>query len=99
MLNMFYLLANAQGIRLVVNIGTSASAPTSLENTTLAPTPSPTSAIEAPTPMLKVGHSMGTAATLLVEKHIALLASTKRARDEGQQSSQGEISLKIDLCL
>ena len=83
-LNMFYRLEDAQGIRVAVSTGTSASGPTPLAVTTFSLASSPTSIVGASSLVLEVYHLVGTATNLSVEEPTSPLASTKRAQNEGQ---------------
>ncbi|CAI8616671.1 unnamed protein product [Vicia faba] len=77
--NMFYSLADAQGILVVLNTRTcsSASAPTS--------TPYPTPPIEVSDHMLKVDHLVDVTYTLKMRDLDSPPISTKRAGEEEQQ--------------
>lgn len=83
---MFYNLDDAQGIWDVGNTGVSSSVPTTLAATTYVPVHSPTLNVEASTPVIEVDHLMDKVATLTMEELTLPLVSTKRDRDEEQQS-------------
>lgn len=85
-LEMFQSLADAQGIQAVVNTGTYSSP-------TPAPVPSPTLAIETSIHACKVDLA-DVATVLIVEKPTSHPNSTKRARDEENQSPWAESSSK-----
>lgn len=77
-LNKFYNLVDAQGIQVVVKIGTLAPAPIPLQTTV----PSPISVIRDSPYMREVDLFIGNITTLAVKEETFPLISTKRAREE-----------------
>lgn len=79
---MFYCLADTQGIKTTINIGTFASSCTPLVAIDPASAPSPTSVIGGLYLVLEVDHLVGGATTLLMEEPTSPLTLIKRARGE-----------------
>lgn len=79
-LKLFYNLADAQGIRVVVNTGTTTYVPIPLEKVSPALTPIHTWVVETPIPSPKVDRIVSDATTLTVEESILPPLSIKRAR-------------------
>lgn len=88
-LKMLDILVDSQGIWVVMNIATSASASISLAIFSPALVSFRTLIKEAATPICKVD-LMNDTTTLTMEEPISSPTSTKRARDERQQSRRYE---------
>lgn len=86
---MFDILVDSQGIWVVMNITTSTSAHISLAIISPASVSFPTLIKEVATPICKVD-LMNDTTTLTMEEPISPPTSTKRARDERQQSPRYE---------
>lgn len=94
-LKLLQSLANVQGISVVVNTGTTTSAPAPQATTPPAPSPSLIPTIETSIYAPKVNQFVDNATILIMVELTLLLISTKRALDEDQQSPQNEGSPKL----
>lgn len=93
-MNMFYDLANAQGIRVAVNTGTYSSYPAPLVVTISATTPSLTLAITYSDLVLEVDHLLDSETILTVGEPTSPLVSKKRPREEEHPSPRIDASPK-----
>lgn len=91
-LDMFYSLADVQGIQVLVNTRTSASSPSPSVTNVYGRVPSPTPAIKASSFDPGVYQLVGATTTLTMGEPTAPLVLTKRVRKEEQQSPRSKCS-------